>query len=168
LKVMTRQQIEKLFGKFTYREGRGGAIVITDKEWKKRNVVGITFPIVGRTWCHREVFFDLHRIFYELEHEGYADKIDVKDYRKQGGCYVPRHTCWNSRKGLSHHSWGIAIDLNVSTNGYGKTPTMPKVIIEKFAKYGWLWGGNFRTPDGMHFEVSDQWKPFRPVMPRRK
>lgn len=129
--------------------------------WVKENIVRIELPIVGYTRCHKSIYFDLFRIFYRLEKNGHADKIDVHDFRIRGGSFVPRHMCWNSNRGISRHSWGVAIDLNVSTNAYGSAGTMHKAIIEMFNDFGFFWGGKWRTSDPMHFEAGDEWKPFK-------
>jgi hypothetical protein len=53
---------------------------------------------------------------------------------------------------LSRHSWGIALDANVKDNPYGKKSIMNPVIVEIFKRWGFCWGGDFKTTDGMHFE----------------
>ena len=162
MKTLTDQEIIKYFGKFDYKEGKNGRIDILG-DWVKKNIVRYKLPIVGFVQCHKEVIFDLFRIFLTIEQLGLAKYIDAKDFRRQGGCFVPRHICWNRKNKLSRHSWGIAIDLNVNTNPYGSKGTMHKGIIKVFADYGFLWGGNWRTSDPMHFEVGKEWQPFRPT-----
>lgn len=64
--------------------------------------------------------------------------------------------------GLSLHSFGIAVDINWQSNGYGKRATtdMPPAMISDIeairTKGGhrvWSWGGRWSTPDFMHQEV---------------
>ena len=105
MKTLTGQEIIKYFGKFDYKEGKSGRIVILG-DWVKKNIVRYKLPIVGYVQCHKEVIFDLFRIFYYIEQLGLAKHIDVQDFRRQGGCFVPRHICWNPKNKLSHHSWG--------------------------------------------------------------
>jgi len=69
-----------------------------------------------------------------------------------GGCFCSRHQCWKRNKPLSRHSWGIALDANVKDNPYGKKSIMNPVIVEIFKRWGFCWGGDFKTTDGMHFE----------------
>jgi hypothetical protein len=52
----------------------------------------------------------------------------------------------------SFHAAGIAIDLNVSGNPFGREPTMDPRVIEVFERHGFGWGGRWLIPDGMHFE----------------
>ncbi len=46
----------------------------------------------------------------------------------------------------------MALDTNTATNPMGGTPTMDCRVVRIFRKHGFAWGGNFLTPDGMHFE----------------
>lgn len=167
MKSLTTRQVKSRFGDFDYKEGKGGRIII-DKAWVRKNITRIDLPIVGRTWCHKLIYFDLYRIFYRMELEGIDEHIDKKDFRLRGGCYVPRHMCWNKRRSISTHAWGIAIDLNVSTNPYGSIGTMHGDIIQTFADFGFFWGGLWRTSDPMHFEISNEFKPCCPVLTTNK
>jgi hypothetical protein len=46
----------------------------------------------------------------------------------------------------------LAFDINTDTNAQGKIPQMNCDVVRIFRKHGFAWGGNFLTPDGMHFE----------------
>jgi hypothetical protein len=59
----------------------------------------------------------------------------------------------------SMHGWGAAIDINVAHSDYwhwqhGTAPPrpMPAVIVESFARHGFIWGGDWAHYDTMHFE----------------
>jgi hypothetical protein len=67
---------------------------------------------------------------------------------------VPRFVDRNSRKPLSMHAFGLAIDLNVSENHLGTRGNMDPRIVEIFAKWGFVWGGYWGRPDPMHFELA--------------
>jgi len=67
-----------------------------------------------------------------------------------GGVYNNRKTTSGST--WSTHSWGAAIDLSPRQNGYGIEPTLPQEVVDIFAKHGAEWGGDWSTPDGMHFQ----------------
>jgi D-alanyl-D-alanine carboxypeptidase len=59
----------------------------------------------------------------------------------------------------SMHGWGAAIDINVAHSDYwlwhheGAPPRpIPAIIVETFARHGFIWGGNWAHYDTMHFE----------------
>lgn len=155
--MLTINQIQDIYGKFSYTEGKDG-FIIPDKTWVKLNIVHLTdVPIIYRIDCHVKLANDIYRIFNELEPYQQSDSIiDVKDWLsgQGGGCYVPRHTLFKVDKPLSTHSWGCAIDLNVKTNPYGKKGNMPDIIVKTFMDHNWDWGGFWKTPDSMHFQVN--------------
>lgn len=76
------------------------------------------------------------------------------------GCFAPRPKRVNGD--LSTHSWGIAIDLNASTNPLQPPPSpgtgaevkrdIPDAWIAEFEKRGFTWGGRFPKPDPMHLQ----------------
>ena len=67
---------------------------------------------------------------------------------------------------LSPHSYGIAIDLNRNDADYWKwvprekgdsrIAIYPKVIVESFEKYGFVWGGKWSHFDILHFEYKPE------------
>lgn len=81
----------------------------------------------------------------ELESRGYLiDPKDVSSYRP--GATV-RGTGLPSR-----HASGDAVDLNASRNRVGTTGDIPPALARELAaKYGMVWGGDFRQRDDMHF-----------------
>ncbi len=68
------------------------------------------------------------------------------------GCFNIRKKKGNSSPSL--HSWGLAIDINAATNAYRKTPAMSKELVKCFTDAGFIWGGEWRIPDGMHFQLA--------------
>jgi hypothetical protein len=68
------------------------------------------------------------------------------------GCYAPRYINRDPRSALSHHSWGVALDLNARANAYGRTPHQDPRLVAVFERWGFTWGGHWLLPDGMHFE----------------
>lgn len=82
-----------------------------------------------------------------------------------GGSYKWRKVKGTNR--LSLHSFGIAIDLNITKSSYWEwdckctdehkilaphTSKIPQIIIDTFEKYGFIWGGKWYHYDTMHFE----------------
>ena len=86
---------------------------------------------------------------------GLAGAIDVTNTNRYGGCFAPREVRSDGGTtggNLSRHTWGMALDMNTATNPMGGVPTMDCRVVWIFRKWGFAWGGNFTTPDGMHFE----------------
>jgi hypothetical protein len=69
-----------------------------------------------------------------------------------GGIWCKRKKTSSSTE-WSVHSWGIAIDYVPEYGPYGKTPTTPPAVVAAFEKRGFVWGGRWRVPDGMHFQA---------------
>ena len=68
------------------------------------------------------------------------------------GCYSPRRVNRIPTAGISHHTWGIALDINVPQNPFGAPPDQDPRMVAVFERWGFIWGGSFVQPDGMHFE----------------
>lgn len=142
--------ISRLFGSFSYRVHPDGRISASP-EWAQANIASRKVPILGWVRCHRLMLPQLARALRAIERAGLATLIDVGDY---GGCYVARTILWDPSNPPSMHAWGLAIDINVSTNRYGARPTLDPRIVSIFEQWGFRWGGRWRTPDGMHFELA--------------
>lgn len=133
---------------FTYQSLGDGQIRI-DPSWTSRNLAYMDVPILGRVYCHRVMLPQLHAALVEIQQRGLGHLIT-----QYSGCHVPRHILWDPSRGISQHAWGLAFDINVPGNQYGATPTLDMRIVEIFRSWGFTWGGDFSTPDGMHFELS--------------
>jgi hypothetical protein len=118
--------------------------------WVERNLVTEDLPIVGEATCHRLLMPQLSAALGELEAEGLSTLIDASQY---GGCYVPRFIDRDPSKPLSMHAFGLAVDLNVSTNQLGTTGSMDPRVVDTFERWGFRWGGRWARPDPMHFEL---------------
>ena len=77
--------------------------------------------------------------------------IEVSNANAYGGCYNPRYS--RNSGFLSRHSYAMALDTNTVSNCAGcRPPPMDCRVVRIFRRHGFAWGGNFRQPDGMHFE----------------
>ena len=75
------------------------------------------------------------------------------DFQTAGGCYNPRLIRGGDKGGaVSRHAWGVAVDLNPSTNRYGGAITLDRQVAEIFHYWGFAWGGGWVFTDGGHFE----------------
>ena len=70
------------------------------------------------------------------------------------GCYVPRFIAKDPSKGLSFHTYGTAIDLNVPGNQRGTVGLIDRNVVRIFQQCGFNWGGLWHYTDPMHFELA--------------
>lgn len=105
--------------------------------------------IPKRIYCSKLLPLALEEAFRNL-----IDTTCVNELRTWDGCFNIRQ-----KKGgttYSMHAWGLAIDVNAAWNGFGKPPKLSQTFVECFTKEGFEWGGKWKTPDGMHFELSKE------------
>ncbi|QBI20568.1 M15 family peptidase [Egibacter rhizosphaerae] len=134
-------------------EADAGGRIEPDPEWVDEHVVTAEVPLLDApVRCHRKLVPPLEGALGELEERGLGHLIDPDQY---GGCWVPRHILHEPDRALSLHAWGLAIDLNVEDNPYGREPEMDQRVVDTFTRWGFAWGGHWRTPDGMHFELRE-------------
>lgn len=146
--VLPQLHIKSTFGEFAAAPLSDGRITV-QPSWHAKNVTSRTVPILGRITCHRGLFPQLDQALQQVVDEGLGFTIDPQDF---GGCYSPRFIDSNPGGRLSHHSWGIAIDLNVAQNRPGTRPDLDPRLVRVFEDNGFTWGGRWLVPDGMHFE----------------
>jgi len=143
--------------------GSGGGIIGTmnykvldngfikpQQAWVDSNISAASVSIIGEVTCHRLMLPQLQAALSEIESRGLGNELRPDDY---GGCYVPRFIDRNPSLPLSMHAFGLAVDLNVSTNQLGTEGDMNPRIVEIFERWGFIWGGNWSRPDPMHFEL---------------
>jgi hypothetical protein len=84
---------------------------------------------------------------------------DIAAIKKAGMHITGGGYCFRTKRGnpsqLSTHSWGCAVDFDPARNGFGDTtPAMDMHVVHIFEKHGWVWGGRWAKPDGMHFQFA--------------
>ena len=139
-----------LIGTMTFRILDDGFIK-PNKDWVQQNIATGTVPIIGEVTCHNLVIPQLSAALTEISEAGLAELIRPDDY---GGCYVPRFIDRDPSLPLSMHAFGLAVDINVSTNLLGSKGDQDPRVVEIFEKWGFEWGGHWERPDPMHFELS--------------
>ncbi|HEY6881517.1 MAG TPA: M15 family metallopeptidase [Polyangiales bacterium] len=161
---LNAQQREQLLGAFQYEaaptEENPEAIRILGG-WVEQNIVSVSIPQLsfftqGRPIrLHRIAAPVFERFFAEVAKAGLSDAI-----LQFGGAFTPRFIR-GSRKTLSPHAHGSAIDLNQSWNRLGTTPALRgkagsvRELVSLANTCGLYWGGHFASrPDGMHFELA--------------
>jgi hypothetical protein len=146
--VLPPVRLKVLFGEFAARPIAGGFLDV-DPAWVRTHIATARVPILGRVQCNRALIPQLRSALAEVEREGLAKFLDRQDY---AGCYSGRFLNRTPEAGISHHAWGIAFDVNASTNQFGQTPHLDGRVVAVFRKWGFTWGGRWLLPDGMHFE----------------
>jgi hypothetical protein len=103
--------------------------------------------IPRRIYCNRDLVEPLRNALTLVVQRGLGGKIKTWD-----GCFNIRQK--RNGKGLSLHSWGLAIDINAKRNPMGQKSRQDPALVACFTESGFYWGGVWRTPDAMHFELA--------------
>lgn len=146
--VLPQLLVKKTFGEFSARPSDDGTIVV-DPGWRRRNILTTDVPVLGTVTCHRAMVPQLRDALAEIEQLGLSHTIDRSEY---GGCFGARFIGLEPRGRLSHHTWGIAIDINVADNAFATKSDQDPRLVEVMERHGFTWGGRWLVPDGMHFE----------------
>lgn len=103
--------------------------------------------IPKKLYCNRDMVIPLQCAFENLIKRGLVGELRTWD-----GCFNIRR----KRGGISSslHSWGLAVDLNAAWNRMGRKPTLSPAFVQCWKDAGFEWGGDWRLPDGMHFQLS--------------
>ena len=146
--VLSPAQLKAAFGEFAARPepGRPGYLDL-DPAWTAEHLVTTHLPMLGSVTCHRSVIDALRGAMRELHRRGLGSLIDTYD-----GCFAPRFINRDASAMLSHHSWGIAVDLNIAGNYYSVRPEQDPRLVRVMERWGFAWGGRYIVPDGNHFE----------------
>ncbi|HEX9259769.1 MAG TPA: M15 family metallopeptidase [Acidimicrobiales bacterium] len=167
--TLSTARTKAALGEFPVANSRGRLVV--DRWWFAANMRRVRFRIGPRTavtWCHRLVAPDVQAAFDEIAAARLTWRLDVANIRRYGGCYGAREVrAVGSTTGgqLSRHTWGMAFDLNTRQNCMGCRPRLDCRIVRIFRAHGFAWGGNFLTPDGMHFEWVGERRDQIPSLP---
>ena len=137
-------------GTFSYRWFDDGT-VRPEPAWVAANIRTETVPILGPVTCHRVMLPQLRAALREVVSRGLADEVNPGEY---AGCYVPRFIARDPSRGLSLHTWGIAVDLNVPGNLRGTVGDIDRDVVNIFKRWGFAWGGDWNYTDPMHFELA--------------
>jgi hypothetical protein len=144
---MLQRNLVKLFGRprdpapflkvFSLREFQDALGPVQDYEGNDWG-----FKVYG----HEMMEAPLRTAFQAIVGRRLADELITYD-----GCTNVRQMTGGG--GWSVHSWGLAIDFNAAWNKFGEEPNMSPELVKCFTDAGFEWGGTWRTPDGMHFQL---------------
>ncbi len=101
----------------------------------------------SKLYCNSDLIGPMTKALQNIIDRGLQDQVHSWD-----GCFNIRKK--RGASSWSLHSWGIAVDINASTNEFGKQPTMSKELVDCFKDAGFDWGGKWSKPDGMHFQLA--------------
>ena len=138
--------------------GNPGSSQLT-REYASTQMTLITLPYIMRAswdnaleiskaYVHKAVANSLYSCFLEISKRMPYLYMDLAEQNICGGFFNFRLKR-GSRKELSTHSWGIAVDLNPHIAPLNKRSFQPKYIVETFESHGWV---NLEH-DGMHFQA---------------
>jgi hypothetical protein len=146
--VLPPALIKRRFGEWAGRPqpGNTGYIDI-DPSWVREHIVTVTLPVLGRVSCNKRLIPQLRGAMQALVTDGLASTI-----HSFSGCFSSRFILESASDSISHHAWGVAIDVNADTNRFGTPPAQDPRLVELMARWGFTWGGRWIVPDGMHFE----------------
>jgi hypothetical protein len=144
--VLPLALVKQRFGEF---RTRSLTQPVPDPRWVKANVASARVPVLGTVRCHRLVLPALSAAMAELRRAHLDGLVDVADSRRDG-CFSLA-----ARSGdlvPSRHLWGIAVELNPSSNLPGLPPQLDRRVVRVMAHHGFAWGGTWLHPLGSHFE----------------
>jgi hypothetical protein len=150
LAVLTGGSVSQAVGSFTYTANADGT-VNPQASWVAKYIVDEQVPIIGTVRCNKVMLIQLRAALTDVVRSGLAKYIHPSEY---GGCYVPRFIANDPAKGLSFHTFGTAIDLNVPGNLRGTKGEMNRDVVRIFKRWGFAWGGDWNYTDPMHFELA--------------
>ena len=148
--VLSGSSVSDAVGTFTYTPHADGTLT-PDQAWVRSFIRTEQVPILGSVTCNKGMLPQLRAALTEVVQDGLADQVHPGEY---AGCYYPRFIANDPGKGLSLHSWGIAVDLNVPGNQRGTVGEMDRQVVAIFEKWGFAWGGDWSYTDPMHFEMA--------------
>jgi len=155
----------QMFGKIKYKSDSRGRVTLLNN-WEKENIITINIPQlnkIGQKWGHKNGDVQFHKAA--------APQMIALWQAWEDAGLLPLVTDWcctysmrfvrGSKTRLSNHAYGTAFDINIRSNGLGKTPPVVgkpgslRKLVPLANQYGFYWGGHFsRRKDGMHFEVA--------------
>lgn len=148
--VLTGGSVAQAVGSFTYTANSDGT-VNPEASWVNTYIRTEVVPILGSVTCNKAMLPQLSAALRRIEKAGLGSKIHRGEY---GGCYVPRFIARDPSRGLSFHTFGTAIDLNVPGNLRGTVGEIDRRVVNIFIQCGFSWGGTWNYTDPMHFELA--------------
>lgn len=173
-KHMTHGDRVRIFGAFAYTHypipGNAEHIDISH-DWDRENIVRVTVPgnthfAARATRVHKLVVPQFQALLEAWQAANLFDRVLTYNggwaprFKRQRGSYEERVAKCKQlgAQALSNHAWGTAFDLNAPWNRLGHVPAAlgqtgcVRELVGLAEQHGFAWGGDWHTPDGMHFE----------------
>lgn len=120
-------------------------------------IIPVPFPLrlsweptyITRVMVHPRIAGGLEAVLDEiLEYYGlpFIQEHGIDEF---GGTFNPRKSRGSDR--WSVHAWAMAVDYMPSLGGFHVPALTPSPVVQAFKRQGFLWGGDWKNPDGMHF-----------------
>ena len=98
-----------------------------------------------KIYCNKDMHLPLSIALLKVQQAGLLSELKTFD-----GAFCIREV--RGRPGAqSAHSYGLAIDINASTNKLGEQGSLSQAFGQCFIDAGFSWGARFKRPDFMHF-----------------
>ena len=140
-------EIRRVYGDPQETRGAGGRLTVS-AAWRGANIATATLHNGQRFPCHKAVAVEFVTVFaLACKLSGYNPRC--------AGVFVPRCINWLPENDPSIHTFAVAFDVNPSENGRGNANSAlhkNRLFVAIFEVCGWHWGGDFKTPDAMHFQ----------------
>jgi len=141
--------MKEIFGEFSaYPQSADPAYLTVDPRWYDAHIVTRSVPILGSVTCNRRLFPALIRALTDVQQAGLGNELHC-----YSGCYAART--------VARPPDGPALPARLRRGDRHQRPREP---VRRAAHDGpshradlptlggFLWGGKFLTPDGMHFK----------------
>lgn len=138
--------------------GSGGGHV--SEKWYAAHIVVIPLPFVMHMGVTRITRISIHKLCAEslsrvLAAVGRRQAELCGDDMAFDGSY--NYRAMRGARALSMHAYGCALDIDAGHNPFRKRAmrfNRRSVWVEEFERENWVWGGRWKSPDGMHFQAA--------------
>jgi hypothetical protein len=139
--------------------------LVPDVQWERESIVPVRLPwlmsngkVMRVMRVHKRTVDQWSQLFSAWSDAKLLDR--VLTYNGAYNCRMKRgYEQSTELKDLSTHAFGAAMDINAPWNPLGKQPapeyergSLVELVPIAYA-CGFVWGGDFHRPDGMHFEI---------------
>lgn len=120
--------------------------------------------IPKRIYCNKDLIDPLCAAFCELVKTGLVSELKtwdgcfnirvIRGYEKKYVQLLKAGKKEEAMRLMSIHSWALAVDMNAFENQLNTPGKLSKEFTKCFTDNGFDWGGKFKRPDPMHFQLA--------------